>query len=507
MVGSIPTLQLRTASHPQGSSPTLGNAKISSEAPRTPSGIDVPPVTPLESSLAGMVKGHRIGMSASSKALAIVTFIPEGKLDKAGLDRLMEAFANHPDEMQALLHHKWSDCGSVTERVKNRVLLLLEVATNGLEHAKAQKAHYKSLDPGARYDALKAFGKHENELTLLSLLRDRDKDLSGARDRSDSTAPLGGLVVLESTRQLYDEFQVPLTWQTAPVTVQPGLELLGSGSVHRCYKGTVDGKESIVVKPLDKNARVEGASVALGIEPPPRYELRNIATKQVARQLGFDVVVGSRVGVYTPIDGSKKALALIMDSAPGMSCRRVPHEAYGNGAVQREMTKLQLLDALVGQSDRHGGNIFVHQDPTTGKITVKGIDNDQCFGKKPSDPNELMESPNEENGVRGVLLPVVIDTEMAAAFETRMSDTVLEDLIGDKVTEEELQAAKDRLQVIKDHIQELRRIGNIIDPSGWSKDILQYVSPTDSYFGRELMYGPDLTKGPAMTWNENLPWS
>ena len=37
---------------------------------------------------------------------------------------------------------------------------------------------------------------------------------------------------------------------------------------------------------------------------------------------------------------------------------------------------LQLIDALTGQVDRHGGNIFV--DPKTGKVT--GIDNDAAFG-------------------------------------------------------------------------------------------------------------------------------
>jgi hypothetical protein len=49
---------------------------------------------------------------------------------------------------------------------------------------------------------------------------------------------------------------------------------------------------------------------------------------------------------------------------------------FENPATQKELMDLQLIDALTGQVDRHGGNIFV--DPKTGKVT--GIDNDAAFG-------------------------------------------------------------------------------------------------------------------------------
>ena len=50
----------------------------------------------------------------------------------------------------------------------------------------------------------------------------------------------------------------------------------------------------------------------------------------------------------------------------------------------RELTKLQLLDQLTGQGDRHRGNYFVDIQGSGNKVTVKvtGIDNDLCFGSK-----------------------------------------------------------------------------------------------------------------------------
>jgi hypothetical protein len=511
---SIPTLQYRKAPETQGSSPERsGLLRPSPEAPRTPSGIDTPNLSDLERSLSRVVEGHRIrGLSASDKAHLIVTLIPEGKLTGAGLERLMHEFKNRPREMKALLHHNASDCGgSPIERAQNRSLLLLEVATRGLERATEQKDFYKSLQPSQRHTALAAFDMSEHfdgGLDTLILPESPGKDSSGVRGRLGSV-PLPGsdVIVSESTQQLYDDFHVTLTTDTAPLTVKDGLEFFDSGTINLCCKGIIDtpkGEVSVIVKPMHKKSKVEGGtSVVLGIEPPPRYELRNIATSLVARELGFeDVVVRSRIGVYTSMENGKQKLGIVMEMAQGRKCPSVPDEAYGNGGVQREMTKLQLLDALVGQGDRHGGNIFVHQDQVTGKITVKGIDNDQCLGKKPSNPNDLQE--RKDNGVRGVALPPVIDTEMAKAFEG-MTEAKLERLLLDKVTGDELKAAQERLKVIKDHIEDLRNKGRIIDPSAWGDRVMamKVAFPSNSYFARELFLDK---KGSLMAWNSKLPW-
>src|SRR5262245_55601962 len=51
--------------------------------------------------------------------------------------------------------------------------------------------------------------------------------------------------------------------------------------------------------------------------------------------------------------------------------------------LQQSLNKLQILDAICGQMDRHQGNWFVQTDTQTGKVTgVKGIDLDMAFGSE-----------------------------------------------------------------------------------------------------------------------------
>ena len=47
----------------------------------------------------------------------------------------------------------------------------------------------------------------------------------------------------------------------------------------------------------------------------------------------------------------------------------------------RELNRLQWLDLLTGQNDRHWENYFIHVDRETHKVTVKGIDNDASYSQ------------------------------------------------------------------------------------------------------------------------------
>jgi hypothetical protein len=174
-----------------------------------------------------------------------------------------------------------------------------------------------------------------------------------------------------------------------------------------------------------------------------------------------------------------------MDKAPGKTGLKTDPSLFDDPQVRRELTKLQLLDALTGQGDRHGNNYFIHKD-SNGQVTVTGIDNDQCLGAKLTDPNGIARGETDDTyGFRGVSLPMVIDTEMAAAFDQLTPDD-LDDLLGDKLTSDEVNAAKQRLQGIKDHIDSLRRSNFVIAPTAWSSDIVTMLStPGDSYFVRD----------------------
>src|SRR5262249_30090355 len=86
---------------------------------------------------------------------------------------------------------------------------------------------------------------------------------------------------------------------------------------------------------------------------------------------------------------------------------------------------------------------------------------------------------------RGVSLPMVIDTDMADTFNQLQPDD-LESLLRDKLSPAEVDAAKQRLQGIKGHINFLRTINLVIAPTDWGNPIVT-DAPTrgDSYAVRD----------------------
>jgi len=238
-------------------------------------------------------------------------------------------------------------------------------------------------------------------------------------------------------------------------------------------------------------------------------EMRNLATIALADELGFDVVPRTKIGLHTvpsdptkPLSPPKTTLGLVMEKAPGTDGRSTPSDLYKDPDVRRELTKLQLLDALTGQGDRHCGNDFIHKDPSTGKVTVRGIDNDQCFGKNLSDPNGILQGPKDDpdtKGFRGVKLPQVVDQDMVQAFK-RLTPERLEELLTDKLSPDEINAAKARLGIIKKHLSDLQTqsslmslsgVGDdpVLGPDDWGcSDVMKLSDWSTSYVVRDFTY-------------------
>lgn len=116
-----------------------------------------------------------------------------------------------------------------------------------------------------------------------------------------------------------------------------------------------------------------------------------------------------------------------------------------NAEVQKGLSNLQALDFITGQTDRHGGNIYVDD-----KGNIKGIDNDFSFSNS-TDPTTVEDSKN-------VGLPPVLFRPTAEAI-MNMSKESLAELLNSSVpanqrlTASEVKAAQDRLETLKKHIE------------------------------------------------------
>lgn len=160
---------------------------------------------------------------------------------------------------------------------------------------------------------------------------------------------------------------------------------------------------------------------------------------------------------------------------------------FSDPALRRELNRLQWMDALCAQGDRHAGNYFVEMDNRGRVVGVTGIDNDQAFGKNVRDPNTMLRGNTSANrGFWGCKLPEVIDTDTRDAVMKITHDQIEESLRG-LVTDEEIQSTRDRLDVIQHHIQDLEISGRVIRPNQWSSARVTRLlsNPDTSYVARD----------------------
>ena len=141
--------------------------------------------------------------------------------------------------------------------------------------------------------------------------------------------------------------------------------------------------------------------------------------------------------------------------------------------LQRSLNRLQLLDAICGQVDRHMGNLFIDKD-ATGKVTsVKGIDNDMAFGSKlEGDSWGLRASANkkvsddligEERAWKG--LPPIADEQIANAILNIQPKDIINAISG-LISQEEVDATISRLIITQNFLRTLPK-NLLIKPAEW----------------------------------------
>ena len=178
---------------------------------------------------------------------------------------------------------------------------------------------------------------------------------------------------------------------------------LGSGAVGTVYELTrSDGKQ--VVFKGEAESRTGLASITIGSAKAYATEQMivnlNIASKKAAVALGMgDMIVDYSAGSHNGVFG------FYMEKAKGVTigslCLEAPPRSSPETGmsptdfkrlsaaerrkiqadIKRELNRLQWLDLVTGQADRHRNNYFVHIDVETHKVTVKGIDNDAGYSQ------------------------------------------------------------------------------------------------------------------------------
>ncbi len=285
-----------------------------------------------------------------------------------------------------------------------------------------------------------------------------------------------------------------------------GASVLGAGNLNKVYDVAYRLPNGAIVrgvyKPLQAvtghTIEFGGASEASGVDiRNPQTAMRNLATSAVADLFGFEVVPRTEIAHTrrTKNGVTRGELGLFMTKAEGRPAQDMPRGVTRNGEVLKEVMKLQLLDHVTGQVDRHWNNYFVAVRPD-GSATVTGIDNDQCFGNRLLNPEDIaVSSPlgrvlTETGGVtsafRGTRLPPVVDSEALFAVMNVTPDD-LRAAIGEMLLPSEVEAAVSRLVGLQAHLGELQRAGRVIDEDRWDAPaVRRLLNKVNSYVGRDL---------------------
>ncbi len=170
---------------------------------------------------------------------------------------------------------------------------------------------------------------------------------------------------------------------------------LGTGAANTVHLVTyTDGSQYVFKPEAPGRQMMENLTLSKDYAGEQQAAQLNLATQSVANALGLgDAIpkntVGAHNGEYglfmekvSGLDGSAfgKGKAPPPGSLGAKDVRGLSDEDYGKvlGGILRGLNRLEWLDLISGQGDRHAHNYLVDVRPDL-TVTVKGIDNDQCF--------------------------------------------------------------------------------------------------------------------------------
>ena len=223
--------------------------------------------------------------------------------------------------------------------------------------------------------------------------------------------------------------------------------LLGAGAAGTVYELTrADGRQVVFKGETESRAGLSGivAGAAKNYSAQQMTANLNIASKNAAKALGMGgILVDYSVGTHNGVFGfyMEKAKGMTPEamkgfglsrssSGGGMSVKEIKNlpaeqKKQVKADLRRELNRMQWLDLVTGQADRHHANYFVHVDPTTHAVTVKGIDNDAGYSQYRTGAMKFSFDKDRSEDFKALL------TGIAKQIDSRNYKSVLEDLLKD----------------------------------------------------------------------------
>ncbi len=219
-----------------------------------------------------------------------------------------------------------------------------------------------------------------------------------------------------------------------------------------------------------------------GVETGANLPVRNVASTRLAELLGEGNLLAKSEKARLK-NGTEIREGVMMDGAKGIDFNSTNQDHiqkfgkaddFSDPNLQRQVTNLEVIDYLAGQTDRNPSNMFYQfSEEAGGKpklIGIQGIDNDAAFG-------------NKTDKIIGDSVMVtditMVDADLAANIQ-RVDRPTLEYTFGDILSPNEIGALDQRFNTVKDQLKNAR----LMQPGDWNLETCAEVSGHFRYLGK-----------------------
>jgi hypothetical protein len=196
----------------------------------------------------------------------------------------------------------------------------------------------------------------------------------------------------------------------------------------------------------------------------PNYGARSVALYRLDQLFDAGVTARAEFAVHKNEQGQSR-LGTVLESAKGTAAGDLAFKLgseSGEGVsiddpvLQSGLNKLQLLDAIAGQLDRHQGNYHIQQGKD-GKVTgVTGIDLDMAFGK------DMKTTTGPQTAMNYKGLPEFIDKQMGEKILQVKPTDIRNALLG-LLSKAEVEATVSRFTEVQEAVRAAKKSGKIVD--------------------------------------------
>lgn len=213
-----------------------------------------------------------------------------------------------------------------------------------------------------------------------------------------------------------------------------------------------------VIDSMAHLANQYGMMLLSGIAKGSNISHRNCAMSDVADLLGCNDLIAKSVPMKIVVDG-REVEGVFMETVEGSDVNNIREDdiilkanrdSFNSPEASMQLTELQVLDYICGNTDRHGGNIiYKFGKDKQGQVVlkgIKGIDNDCSFGRvcpKPGTDVIKLVNPEKMQYITPRLMHK-LESITPEALEMKVAHY--------NFSKSEKKALKQRLQNVKDAI-------------------------------------------------------